>query len=391
MIALSIVGLAACAPPLAEPSPQITTIIIEQPSEVATPTPTPATWETTFARWGSGVARIASTGCDGTASGSGFLINEDTIVTAHHVVEGATAISLRFGQEVVAGETLAVDAEADLAIVRLTGAVSREVLHLADDPAAVGASVAALGYPFGEPLGMTQGAVTATDLRINVAGQDRWGMFRTDAAINPGNSGGPVVTIEGQVVGVVDAGSWAPGSGYAIGLPTLRAVLDAWLAGGLEPPSAPECEAAWGVLIGDSVVATASSTHPDAPSIAQTMQLYAESINTGYMEQVWTLLTPRMHERVGGIDNYAEGLSTSAWHWLDVEDVQVMDDTTDNAVVSFRTTQATEYGPDGATCTDWRVTYTLVLDAGSWQIDGAVLTDGVPPTPCVVDEPESGE
>lgn len=375
-------GLAACTPPAA-PAPQVTTIVVEK---AADPTPTPstpsATWASTFDTWSGGVARIASTSCDGTGSGSGFLVADDTVVTALHVVDGATALSLRFGSDVVAGQTVGIDAEADLAVVRLATPVDHLAFDLAGEGASVGTRVAALGYPFGEPLGMTQGSVTSTDLRVSVEGVDRWGLFRTDAAIKPGNSGGPVIAIDGTVVGVVDAGSYAPGDGYAVGLQAVRALLDGWRSNTLEAPDRPLCDSAWDVLTADAVVATVTSSHPDAPSIAQTLQLYAESINTGYMDQVWELLTPRMHDRVGGIEAYTEGLSTSAWHWLDVEDVSVVDDTTDEATVSFRTTQAAEYGPNGAPCSDWRATYTLVLDEGSWQIDGVVLTNGEPPVAC---------
>ena len=89
-----------------------------------------------------------------------------------------------------------------------------------------------------------------------------------------------------------------------------------------------------------------------------------------------------MQERAGSMQHYATALSTSAWHRLDVELVEAVDDTTDTAVVSFRTTQDPEHGPGGATCTDWRVTYTLAIDAGAWEIDGAKATDDVAAVAC---------
>jgi len=365
----------------------------DAPAEGTSPPPEPTlaaappTWETTFASSSPGVARIASTGCFDTASGSGFLIAPDTVVTAHHVVQGATAVSLRFGADVVSGWPVAVDEAADLAFVELDQRSTATPLQPGDTPAPVGAAVAALGYPQGEPLGMTQGAVSAVDLRVAIDGEDRWGLFRTDPALNPGNSGGPIVTVDGDVVGVAVGGSDAAGDGYAVGLETLRTTLEAWEAGTLEGPALPECEGSWDELTGEAVAAWSTSAHPDAPSIAQTMQLFAEAINGGYIETVWRLMTPRMHEQVGTMEDYARAVSTSAWHWVDVEHVEVVDATTDRAVVSFRTTQAAEFGRDGATCTDWRITYTLALDDGTWQIDGAELTDGEP-TPCSDEESE---
>jgi len=373
-------GVSACTAPAPDPPAQG----ISTPPVVSTAPP--PTWETAFASWSPGVARIASTGCFDTSSGTGFLIEPDTVVTAHHVVEGATAVSLRFGTEVVSGWPVAVDEAADLAIVELHQRSTATPLQTSDIPAPVGAAVAALGYPLGEPLGMTQGAVSAVDLRVAIDGEDRWGLFRTDAALNPGNSGGPIVTIDGDVVGVAVGGSDAAGDGYAVGLETLRTTLEAWEAGTLDGPALPECDASWEELTGEAVAASATSAHPDAPSIAQTMQLFAEAINGGYIETVWSLMTPRMHERVGSMEDYARGVSTSAWHWVDVDHVEVVDATTDKAVVSFRTTQAAEYGRDGATCTDWRITYTFALDAGTWQIDDLDVPDD--PTPCSDEESE---
>lgn len=71
----------------------------------------------------------------------------------------------------------------------------------------------------------------------------------------------------------------------------------------------------------------------------------------------------------------------------DVVEIEAVDATTDRAVVTARTVQDAEYGPDGATCSDWSITYTLVLSEGYWQNDAADLTDGRPPVPCETDGP----
>ncbi|MCC2319562.1 S1 family peptidase [Cellulomonas xiejunii] len=215
------------------------------PTTPPAPSPEPPSWERVFAAWSTGVARVASTSCDGTSAGSGWLVAPDTLVTAHHVVEGATAISLRFGADVVSGQTVAVDVEADLAAVCLSEDVPARALTLADEPAAVGTAVAALGDPHGAPLGMTQGAVAATNLRVNVEDEDRYGLFRTDAALNPGNSGGPILTVDGDVVGVAVAGTSGPGDGYAVGLETLQKFLRAKDAGTAATPTPVTCETAW--------------------------------------------------------------------------------------------------------------------------------------------------
>lgn len=323
------------------------------------------------------------TTCDGSGSGSGFLVGPQTVVTAAHVVDGVTSISLRFGDEVFSGDPVLVDVDEDLALVRVRGRIQTRYLELAGGEARVGEEVAVIGYPEGRPIAMTQGAVTSTDLRVNVDGEDRFDYFRTDAAINPGNSGGPVIDRFGRVVGVVSAGGSAEGAGYAVSLPAIAAVV------GADPgPAATPIEPDVCPTYGDAdpwttpVSITVSSTWPDAPSVAQTLQLYANAINDRYFALVWELLTPRMQQRAGSLERYAEGLSTSSWISIDVLEVTTVDDVTDEVSVLARTEQAAQYGPAGATCSDWRITYTLVLDAGYWQIDGAALTAGQEPTVC---------
>lgn len=378
-------GAGACSLPFlteAGPRPSATEATSVPPTPSQTPTPTRMTWQDVFATTGSGVTRIAATTCEGGSTGSGFLVDPETVVTAAHVVEGATSISLRFGADVYGGEPVFVDTESDLALVRIGGRAAGHSFAVAAEPAAVGEEVAAIGYPFGMPITMTQGAVTSVDLRVAVEGRDRRNLFRTDTAINPGNSGGPVLTAHGEVVGVVTAGADHAGFGYAVSQPTVVDALRAAALDDLVPIPATSCstygDETWGVPVAVRV----SSTSPEAPSIAQALQLYAQAINDRYIELVWRLLTPAMREQAGGYDEYAEGLSTSSWISFDVLTVEAVDPVTDVATVAARTVQAAEHGWDGATCSDWLIEYTLVLNEGYWQIDGARRVDGLPPTRC---------
>lgn len=394
MLGITLV-LAGCSREDPEPIAQVpetpvapeSTAAPESPPSTAPPAPG---WPDLFSTASTGVARIAVTTCEGGGSGSGFLIGPDMVLTAAHVVEDATSVSLRFGAEVFAGEPLLIDTEKDLAFVHVEGDPDGHQFEIAQDAARVGAEVAALGYPFGEPLGMTQGAVTSVDLRKNVEGEDRRGLFRTDSAINPGNSGGPVVDPSGAVVGVVSAGTDAAGDGYAVSLGPILEALETVRSGVERPRMVETCETNGMEAYDVPVDVTVSSEHPDAASVAQTLQLYGQAINNRYHEQVWSLLTPSMQDHVGDFDTYVEGLSTSSWVSLDVLDVEAVDSVTDTATVALRTVQDPEFGPGGAECADWVITYTLVLDEGFWQIDGAKLTDA-PPTPCTEEyRPDGG-
>ncbi|HEX7395996.1 MAG TPA: serine protease [Propionibacteriaceae bacterium] len=79
-------------------------------------------------------------------------------------------------------------------------------LSFADGRAREGDGVIALGYPNGMPLSSFQGHVVGLNRSVTIAEQPLTGLLQYDASVMPGNSGGPVVTEDGKVVGMTDAG-----------------------------------------------------------------------------------------------------------------------------------------------------------------------------------------
>jgi S1-C subfamily serine protease len=67
--------------------------------------------------------------------------------------------------------------------------------------------VVAVGFPFGIGPSTSAGVVSGLDrsFRSPEGKQVMTGLIQFDAAANPGNSGGPLVTMDGQVVGIVTA------------------------------------------------------------------------------------------------------------------------------------------------------------------------------------------
>ena len=55
-------------------------------------------------------------------------------------------------------------------------------------------------YTIGNPLGLAFTATSGVFSGVRGSGEDRY--LQTDAPINPGNSGGPLITEDGQVVGI---------------------------------------------------------------------------------------------------------------------------------------------------------------------------------------------
>jgi putative serine protease PepD len=178
-------------------------------------------------------------------SGTGFVVDnngEKVIVTNAHVVDGASSVSVQFGEGHTrrSGRVIGRDTSSDLAVVRLSGDTSSlPALQLADSrQVRVGDQVVAIGNPFGLDRTATAGIVSATGRSIKAPnGFSIDDAIQTDAPINPGNSGGPLLDIGGRVIGVnsqietAGAGGGNVGVGFAVSSNTVRNVVPK-LAGG---------------------------------------------------------------------------------------------------------------------------------------------------------------
>lgn len=151
------------------------------------------------------------------ASGSGVIIREDGfIVTNHHVVEGATELTVTLHDNAeYAAELVAVDPNTDIAVIRIADADPAETfpaLTFANsDDVPIGAWVLAIGNPFNLTSTVTAGIVSARARSIGIlhgrrttSGNDYAieSFLQTDAAVNPGNSGGALINLKGHLVGI---------------------------------------------------------------------------------------------------------------------------------------------------------------------------------------------
>ncbi|HZI92411.1 MAG TPA: trypsin-like peptidase domain-containing protein [Thermoleophilaceae bacterium] len=161
---------------------------------------------------------------EGTATGSGFVVDSDgTVVTNAHVVDGADAVTVRFGEDQdVDAEVLGVDASSDLAVLKVNpDDAELHPIDLGDSSAAkVGDPVVAIGNPFGFlNRTVTTGIVSAVQRQIEAPnGFTIPNAIQTDASINPGNSGGPLINAEGQVIGINSQIATGGGSGGSVGI-----------------------------------------------------------------------------------------------------------------------------------------------------------------------------
>lgn len=170
--------------------------------------------------------------------GSGVIFDpRGYALTNAHVVSGAQEIDviLPDGREVGAS-ICAVDAERDLALIRLE-AQGLPVADLGDsDDLKVGQIVLAFGNPFGTASKSAQPSVTfgvISGLRRNMrveGGRLYRDLIQTDAAINIGNNGGPLVDLTGRVIGlntlIVTSSGASTGVGFAIPIDYIKERLD---------------------------------------------------------------------------------------------------------------------------------------------------------------------
>ena len=199
---------------------------------------------TTGAGAQGGVSPFGPSGGSAQAEGTGFVYDTTgNIVTASHVVEGATAIQVRFGDGTVAKATLVgTDPSSDTAVIKVDVASSKlEPLALADSSnVQPGQGAVAIGSPFGYEESITAGIVSAVDRSIEAPnGYSIPNAIQTDAPINHGNSGGPLIDASGKVIGVNvqiaadDSGgsSQNAGVGFAVPSNTVKRVVEDLVAG----------------------------------------------------------------------------------------------------------------------------------------------------------------
>jgi serine protease DegQ len=168
------------------------------------------------------------------------IVDKGVILTNLHVVSGADQIKVVFfdGLEATASVT-GVQPENDLAVLQahkipddLIPATMRSTSDLAP-----GDKVLAVGFPFGIGPSASGGIVSGLKraFRSPEGKQEMTNLIQFDAAANPGNSGGPLVTMDGEVVGIVTAILNPTSARTFIGIGFAVPIENAAAAAGLPP------------------------------------------------------------------------------------------------------------------------------------------------------------
>jgi len=134
--------------------------------------------------------------------GSGFFWDSGgEVVTCAHVVAGAKAITVKtFDGGRYSAVIDRMDPIKDLAILRVQGGgTSFKFIPFYKGSAEVreGQEVVVVGNPFGLEASVSSGIISGIRHRDGVK------LYQITAPVSPGNSGGPLLTIDGDVIGVV--------------------------------------------------------------------------------------------------------------------------------------------------------------------------------------------
>ncbi|HET7364909.1 MAG TPA: trypsin-like peptidase domain-containing protein [Burkholderiales bacterium] len=137
-----------------------------------------------------------------------IIVDSGLILTNLHVVQGAGRIQVTFFDGTDSEATMVGERpEHDLAVLQaktlpddMMPATMRSTAGLKP-----GDDVVAVGFPFG--IGPSASAGVISGLKRDYVSPEGkrllTNLIQFDAAVNPGNSGGPLVTLDGEVIGIV--------------------------------------------------------------------------------------------------------------------------------------------------------------------------------------------
>ena len=183
--------------------------------------------------------------CRKRIEGSGFVYARERVMTNAHVVAGVPRPLVEVGRRQLAATVVVFDPGRDLAVLAVPG-LDRPALSFDTGTAAAGAGAIVVGYPRDGPFRPNAARISGDQRArgLDIYGEDTVDreIYAVRALVEQGNSGGPLLSLQGQVYGVVFAAAADDTEiGYAL---TAREVASQAAAGAVatEPVSTRTCD-----------------------------------------------------------------------------------------------------------------------------------------------------
>ena len=137
------------------------------------------------------------------ASGSGAIVTtEGHVLTAGHVVAGASRVKIFTAQGMKTATVLRIDEANDLAVLKLAEGTYPALPVTSSRKIRLGQAVATIGFPNIEIQGFSPKVTRGEISSLNGIGDDPRA-WQISVPVQPGNSGGPLLDEDGNVIGVV--------------------------------------------------------------------------------------------------------------------------------------------------------------------------------------------
>lgn len=164
-------------------------------------------------------------------SGSGFAIDDHTIVTARHVVEDGNVFvitmterqSKKIDIQKVYSDVVEMSYKYDIAYIKFSGHPFKPVTLGTFSECKTGDGVFSIGSPFGLDCfnNVTVGVISSVKRNLTRESIYWSKLFQIDAPCWHGSSGGPIFSMDGKVIGIL-VGGLSPDFCFAIPVDVLK-------------------------------------------------------------------------------------------------------------------------------------------------------------------------
>jgi hypothetical protein len=125
----------------------------------------------------------------------------------------------------------------------------------------------------------------------------------------------------------------------------------------------------------ESDLVTTDVNTDEIAGLVSSFETCISGVNSGNYVSAWNILSPAAKGRTS-LDEFQSGNATSTISRFQILAADPVGTGVVQVVAKFRSRQAPSAGPDGESCTDWELRYTMAFIDGRWRIDSAQGASG---------------